>query len=68
MERIIMSKQNQWKECTAEFAKQNPKTSRFRLRVDEGHQWSWTWWQSVLHCEFKDDCWYEFETLEVING
>jgi hypothetical protein len=62
-----MPKPNQWKECTAEFAKQNPDTSRVRERLDDGHQWSWPNWCKVSHCELQDDGWYEFQTLETQN-
>lgn len=59
------SNDRKWKPCDMEFAKQHPEISRFRIRIDEGHQWSWTWWQKASKCEFVKDGWYEFETLEV---
>lgn len=55
--------EKKWRPCSREFALAHPGDSEFRVRVDDGHQWSWTYWEPVRKLSSKSgDWWIEFQT------
>lgn len=58
----LQSKIEKWKDCDFEFAKKHLDTTRYRIVVDDGHQWSYGMWESASKCLFIQDALYEFQT------